>query len=162
MLGSIPIGMLIKTDSAGNQQWLRTYYANTGFDNYVYDLKATSDNGFLLTGSGGIASQDAWVVKVDSNGCEIVNCNVGINEFQVSDFKLNVYPNPATSEINISIEGENINDYEIFIFNVLGKEQKIVQSNSIISVSELASGIYFITATSKDGKQRFIEKFVKE
>ena len=162
MLGSVPIGMLIKTDSAGNQQWIRTYYANTAIDNYIYDLKSTSDNGFLMTGSGYIASQDAWVVKVDSNGCEIANCNVGVEEFQISNFGLNVYPNPSSNEINISIDGEDLNDYEITIINVIGKIQSIENNSSIINISELSSGIYFISATSKNGKQHFIEKFVKE
>lgn len=162
MLGSIPIGMLIKTDSAGNQQWLRTYYANTLIDNYVYDLKQTADGGFIIVGTGYITSQDAWVVKVDSNGCEVANCNVSVEEFQLADSRLNVYPNPSSNEIHISIDGENLDNYEIIITNILGKKQSIENNSSEVNISELISGIYFISATSIDGKQRFIEKFVKE
>lgn len=162
MLGSIPIGMLTKTDSAGNQQWLRTYYANASFDNYVYDLKQTSDNGFLLTGSGGIASQDAWIVKVDSAGCEIANCNVGINELNTQILKINIYPNPANDKITITINDGQLTEYEIKIINVLGQIQSIEPNNKIIDVSKLSSGIYFVSATSKDGKYRLSEKFVKK
>lgn len=162
MVGSVPIGMLIKTDSVGNQKWLRTYYANPSNDNYVYDVKQTSDNGFILVGSGNLTGQDAWVVKVDSAGCEIANCNLGVNEFQITDFKLQLYPNPASNEINILIEGEDLNNYEISILNVLGEIQSVKYNSFAIAVSQLSPGIYFISATSKDGKHRFIEKFVKE
>ena len=155
-------GLLIKTDSLGNQQWLRTYFANSTNANYIYDIKLANNNGFVMTGSGNVSGQDSWLVKVDSSGCEIANCNVGVNEVQILDSQLFLYPNPASSEINISIDGENINDYEISIINILGEIQKIKIENSKIAVSEFASGVYFISAIRKDGKQRMSQKFVKE
>ena len=161
-VGANPWGLLIKTDSLGNQQWLRTYYANPSNDNYIYDVKQASDNSFVLFGTASITGQDAWVVKVDSAGCEIANCNVGVEELQVESSKLKVYPNPASTQINISIEGEDIEDYEIAIMNVLGETQKVNIDQSAISVSELSSGIYFLSAVSKDGRHRLTQKFVKE
>ncbi len=160
--GAIPWGLLIKTDSLGNQQWLRTYYKDPTKDNYFYDVKSTQDSGFIISGAGLVATADPWLVKVDSNGCEIANCNVGINEFPISDSQLQVFPNPASNEINILIEGENLSDYEISIINILGKAQKIEDYLNAISISHLASGIYFITATSKNGKRKLSQKFIKE
>ncbi len=119
MLGNVPIGMLVKTDSSGNQLWLRTYYANPSIDNYIYDVKHTSDNGFILTGSGNLTGQDAWVVKVDSNGCEYAGCNVGIEELGANNGEYEVYPNPATSEITLTT---NQQPKTIHIYNVLGEE----------------------------------------
>lgn len=161
-IGGIPWGLLIKTDSSGNQQWLRTFYKDPSKDNYFYDVKQTADNGFIMSGFGLVATSDPWLVKVDSNGCEITNCNVGVEEFQLSDSRLQIYPNPTSNEINISIEGKDLNDYEVAIINVLGEVQKAKIENSKISVSEYASGIYFITASSKDGKHRLSQKFVKQ
>ena len=158
MLGALPIGMLVKTDSSGNQKWLRTYYNNTSVDEYFYDVKHTSDNGFIMSGF----TTNGWLVKVDSNGCEIANCNLGIEEHKIENLMLNVYPNPATTEITISIENDNIRNYEIIVINILGKEQKIEKNTSIVSLSGFSSGIYFITAISKDGKHRLSQKFVKE
>lgn len=157
--GTNPWGFLLKVDSLGNEIWLRSYYANSGNHNYIYDVKQTSDSGFIMTGSGNIMGQDAWVVKVDSAGCEIVNCNVGVEVFQVQSSVLQVYPNPATSEINISIEGEDINEYEISVNNILGECQKIKIAHSIIDISDLASGVYFITAIKEN--KRFVCKFIK-
>ncbi|MCX6296888.1 MAG: T9SS type A sorting domain-containing protein [Bacteroidetes bacterium] len=152
------VGLLIKTDSSGNQQWLRTYYNNFTIDNYFYDVKHTLDNGYIMSGF----TNHGWLVKVDSNGCEIANCNVGIDEFQSILPMFNVFPNPARNEINLLIEGENINDFEITIINVFGEKEKVYKGNSTINISYLESGVYFITAISKDGKCRLSEKFIKE
>ncbi|HEY0029911.1 MAG TPA: T9SS type A sorting domain-containing protein [Bacteroidia bacterium] len=157
-----PWGLLIKTDSSGNQQWLRTFYANSFNANYVYDLKLTSNNEFIMVGSGNVTGQDAWVIMVDSAGCEIANCNVGIEEFESSDSKLHVFPNPASSEITLSIEGEELNGYEITITDILGKQQKMNGDHSKIPVSQLTSGVYIISAKRMDGKKYFSEKFLKQ
>jgi hypothetical protein len=160
-VGGFPLGLLIKTDSLGNQQWLRTYYANPANANYIYDLKATSDNGFIMVGSGNITGQDAWVVKVDEFGCEVANCSVGVNEFPISDDKLVLYPNPAGNEINLEILELNVSDSKVEVVNILGEIQKFQISDSKINISHFAGGLYFITITGRDGK-RWTEKFVKE
>ncbi|MCC6838360.1 MAG: T9SS type A sorting domain-containing protein [Bacteroidia bacterium] len=142
MLGSIPIGMLVKTDSLGNQQWLRTYYNNPVKDNYVYDVKLTLDNGFILSGFALETTSDAWLVKVDSVGCEIAGCNVGIEEYLQGNFILNVYPNPSNNTITITVSEPT----QIKIINMLGEVviEKQVQNNSVIDINDLSNGIYFI------------------
>jgi hypothetical protein len=100
------------------------------------------------------------VVKVDEFGCEVANCSVGINELQIPDGKLVLYPNPANSELTLQIENFNISDSHIEVTNTLGESQKIQISNSKIDVSHFASGVYFMSV-SADGK-RWVEKFVKE
>lgn len=159
-------GLLIKTDSAGNQQWLRTYYANPSNNSYVYDLKATSDNGFIMVGSGNITGQDAWVVKVDEFGCEVSNCNVGVNEFHPdsyrdSDQKLILYPNPASNKINLEISDLQISDLQVSVINILGEVQNVQIMNSAIDISQLAEGVYFVSVTDTDGR-RWVEKFIKQ
>jgi Secretion system C-terminal sorting domain len=158
----LPYGLLIKTDSLGNQQWLRTYYANISNENYVYDVKHTSDNGFILTGSGNIISQDAWVVKVDSNGCEIANCNVGFNEYTLDEGLMNIYPNPATTEIHLSMEEKVWGEYEIRIFNTLGELEITETTSTTLSIAHLSSGVYLMSVIGKDGKHRAMQRFVKE
>ncbi len=154
-------GMLIKTDSIGNQLWLRTYYANANNDNYVYDVKHSSDNGFILTGSGNLTGQDAWVVKVDSNGCEFAGCNVGIEELGVDGGEIGIYPNPATNEIMLAT---NQPLKAIHIYNVLGEEvlklERIATSEKAIDVSTWKAGVYFLEVETEKGVTR--KKLVKE
>jgi hypothetical protein len=62
---------LIKTDSAGNMQWNKTY-GGTG-DDYAYSLVQTVDGGYSLFGMtfpGGLLTGigDYWLVKTDSAG----------------------------------------------------------------------------------------------
>ncbi|MCJ7423598.1 hypothetical protein MUP01_04930 [Candidatus Bathyarchaeota archaeon] len=60
---------LVKTDSAGNAQWNKTY---GGIDwDYAHALVVTSDGGYALvgdTGSFGAGGYDFWLVKTDSLG----------------------------------------------------------------------------------------------
>jgi hypothetical protein len=61
---------LIKTDSEGNELWSKTY-GGTGSD-YGYSIcKASSDNGFIITGyttSYGAGSKDVYLIRTNSNG----------------------------------------------------------------------------------------------
>jgi hypothetical protein len=60
---------LVKTDSAGNQNWSRTY-GGSG-DDLAYSLVATSDGGYALAGhtsSFGAGYYDFYLVKTDSAG----------------------------------------------------------------------------------------------
>jgi hypothetical protein len=64
-------GLLLKTDSAGNLQWQKTY-GGSG-DDAFYGITATTDGGYILTGltnSTGAGEYDVWLVKVDSSGTE--------------------------------------------------------------------------------------------
>src|SRR3989304_6257964 len=60
---------LVKTDSAGNHQWNKTY-GGTNADNAL-SLVRTSDEGYALVGytdSFGAGNRDFWLVKTDSSG----------------------------------------------------------------------------------------------
>ena len=60
---------LIKTDTAGNEQWNQTYGGTEG--DFVCSLIQTSDGGYALagsTGSYGAGSSDFWLVKTNGSG----------------------------------------------------------------------------------------------
>lgn len=63
--------MLIKTDSAGNQQWLK-HYGGAGNDRAL-SVMQTIDHGFILggyTNSSGNGSEDMYLIKIDSSGTQ--------------------------------------------------------------------------------------------
>lgn len=58
---------LVKVNPSGDTIWTRTYSGN-GFE-YAYDVKNTSDGGYIIAGSTQIAGVDnALLMKISSNG----------------------------------------------------------------------------------------------
>lgn len=69
----IAINRLIKLDPFGNTLWSKEYYTRPDLTQYIYDIKPTSDGGYIMSGSAfpvGINTQHAWLVKTNCNGEE--------------------------------------------------------------------------------------------
>ncbi len=78
-----------------------------------------------------------------------------------NEFEIGIFPNPATSMLNILSNNQIIQDIEIFTSE--GRKVLDVDSNSVnpsIDVSTLSAGIYFIQFYS--GKNVVAKKFIKE
>jgi len=72
---------------------------------------------------------------------------------------LNLYPNPVTSSLVV----ETRYPLQLAIYNVQGKlmVDRAISSTYTMNLSELARGIYFLTATDEQGKV-YSQKVVKE
>jgi hypothetical protein len=85
--------------------------------------------------------------------------SVGINELQKSKFSL--CPNPATDKITIETIGET-QDLYFEIVNIEGHQimtNQITQPKTMIDISELPSGVYFVRLTNERTVE--IGKFIK-
>jgi hypothetical protein len=65
-----PIGLFAKVSPQGELIWERGYFTREDFHNYIYDIKPTSDGGYIFCGSAVDSIQKAWVVKTDCFGCD--------------------------------------------------------------------------------------------
>ncbi len=72
---------------------------------------------------------------------------------------LNIYPNPASSELTIDLKGEKIQSTKVM--NISGQlVLQSVSSNSKINISELPANIYFVEVKTANNIYR--SKFVKQ
>ncbi|NOQ27531.1 MAG: M6 family metalloprotease domain-containing protein [Bacteroidales bacterium] len=75
---------------------------------------------------------------------------------------VNVYPNPASSYINVQVTNAKANGM-ISIYSATGALVKVVEMNESereIDISELASGLYLITVDTK--KEAITKQFIKK
>ena len=138
-------GFLAKTDLYGNMLWQRRYVINPSGYHYIYDVFATNDGGYILGGSCFITTSDAWLLKVDSMGCEVAGCDaVGLTE-PLNENTFSVFPNPTSDAVTFQFSSE-IQSRTLIIYDASGKEVRREETNQAsltISVREYAEGIYF-------------------
>jgi hypothetical protein len=84
----------------------------------------------------------------------------GLGTVELGSSKLAVYPNPATTEVNIALEGAKI--AQVDVADVTGR---VVSSQAVkngkVNVSNLSSGVYFLRVKDDKGVTR-IQKFIKK
>ncbi|MEN9522575.1 MAG: hypothetical protein RL065_952 [Bacteroidota bacterium] len=85
------------------------------------------------------------------------NAPNGINNL-VALSKLSVYPNPATSELNIEVKGEKIEAVKITSIN--GQIMNSEFAANKINISNLSSSVYFVEVKTSNNIYR--TKFIKE
>jgi hypothetical protein len=104
-------GWLMKVSSTGDSLWYRQYRLMTGMDSehMLYDAIPTSDDGYIACGYVNpvlpdTGTQDVWVVKVDSLGCESPTiCWVNLPEIMPAPNtkQLQISPNPANETFTV-------------------------------------------------------------
>ncbi|MDG1477233.1 MAG: T9SS type A sorting domain-containing protein, partial [Vicingaceae bacterium] len=157
---------MVKYDGNGNLLWKRDFDKYGGNShNYFWDIHQTYDKGFVICGdilNTNIGEKSMWVLKLDSNGCEIPNCTLGVTESIVNEDGLLVYPNPSSGIINFKLpEIINSNNTQLVIFDITGKVMLNTSFNTNskqLDVSSYPKGIYFYQLTT--GEERYKGKVV--
>lgn len=124
--------------------WFGGNYGTCGIDpdgNFVNPLtEGFPDNGVYLSKITGTAG-DMGIVQLGGK-------------------ELAVYPNPATTELNIQLEGSKIAKVEVA--DVTGRVIPVrVAADGKVNISNLSQGVYFLRAQDDKGVTR-IQKFIKK
>ncbi|MCC6690894.1 MAG: T9SS type A sorting domain-containing protein [Bacteroidia bacterium] len=152
-------GWIMKTNANGDSLWAIVYDYLPGFPSLFYSLNATSDNGFIIAGSANDTttsiSQQAWILKLDSMGCDSIGCQfVGLKEQQTQAKTLVLFPNPSKG--NFTVKSETAFK-KCVVMDVLGNivynEKNLQGGTTIISLSHLSNGIYFLKITDIHDKE---------
>ncbi len=159
-------GVVLETDANGDSLWMHTYENLHGHssDSFFYDISPTSDNGFILTGSmfpgpGDTGVQDIWVLKIDSNGCEISNCLINNLAQEYINHQFSIAPNPSSGIFHVFSEGDRIKKIEIY--NAIGVAIETTFNTNEIDLSKYTTGIYFGRILFDDNTRREV-KLIKE
>jgi lipopolysaccharide export system protein LptA len=129
-----------------------SHYTNGNWDANVASAATMSGSMYSMTRAG-ISSFSPFAVFDE-------NATLSIDEV-VANTIINLYPNPATDVINISVTGNN-NDMNAEIYNVSGQVvyKAAVQNNSSINISNLPDGMYYIKLNGEtaNGTKKFIKQ----
>lgn len=88
----------------------------------------------------------------------------GLEEFDFNLIESKSYPNPVVNEITISFSNDQISTFEVFIYDVLGKQiykSETTSDNVQISLQSLNNGTYYYKLVDKKNKEYTLGKFVK-
>ncbi len=144
-------GWLVKLSDDGDVIWDRRFHPviSKSDDHKMYDLKATSDGGYIFCGQATdndtsnpdieLPSQQAWVVKVDQYGCLVPGCHVGVEEFAKREGLFKIGPNPVS-------QGDLLNIYvtDIQSLSQASIEVHDMQGKLVTSIQDLASSVTYI------------------
>ena len=153
--GNLPDYFLAKYGPSGNVDWakcaggsLEDYGLNVSIDNSGNVYLVGYNAGFLTFGNityfnigvGG-GAYDMYLVKIGSS-----QMTVGGTEIFKNENGINIYPNPFTSQTNITFNEPQKNT-TIKITDVLGKEIKTITftgKQCVIEKGEMKAGVYFV------------------
>ncbi|MBS1771548.1 MAG: T9SS type A sorting domain-containing protein [Bacteroidetes bacterium] len=162
------LGWAAKVDKKGKVVWDNTYYFDTTFENAISDAVELPDHSIVFTGHSRDSNSplwrnhDMWLLKIDSNGCEIPGCvPTKIKSISNESPDVVVYPNPVYEQLYI--EGLSLNT-RIQLFDLYGRvvySSASINTKESINTSNLSPGNYILQLVNTNG-ERVIKKIVKE
>lgn len=125
--------------------------------NNTWEINFTSALGHNWVAFGEDVNGELYAASIVQGSIfRIIDNNLSVNEFDID--KLSLHPNPATTEVNFSVENERFTISEIQVFDLLGKQvlkiENISESNYRLDTAEMAKGLYLtkITTNTKESK----------
>ncbi len=87
---------------------------------------------------------------------------LGINNIAKKDIGLNIFPNPATDKLDITIAQQGFGIYTVKVMDITGKTLMQTQhtGNAALNISPLVKGTYFINISN--GQWAVTDRFVKQ
>ena len=178
---SSDMGWIIKVNQNGDSLWYREYAFLNGTDskNLLWALIETSDDGIAACGEifpapPDTGNRDAWVIKLDSIGCEFEGCDSTVGVVEQGGMEawkrggLEIWPNPAHDQITFTLpEVLAAGALEMVVYDVFGMEAwrlgglEVWPVNRMVSldVSGFSPGMYVAVITDQKSR-RYTGKFV--
>jgi len=130
-----------------------SHYQDDFFVSHIHTGNVNFDNEITLSYSG--TESRPYIAKIKTTPTDIA-------KRQMSGFPFLVYPNPATDFVGIEISDNTFTAAKFVIRDAAGKaiiEKQVDGLTTLIDVSQLPDGLYFIEARSNSGNIQ--QKFLK-
>ncbi|MFN8322383.1 MAG: T9SS type A sorting domain-containing protein [Chitinophagales bacterium] len=151
-------GWIVKLDIGGNVVWEKLYLGINASQtlNFLTDIDVLPDGSLIAVGQcqnpGQIPGQVGWFLKLDSNGCEVENCLVGIEDQPQApeggfNNQLQIQPNPASDRVWLEVEPGMLGG-ELKLYDISGRLMKKLMVEAlqfVVEVSDLSKGVYVTT-----------------
>ncbi len=139
----------VKAGSAGDDRGKGIIWDANGYCNVVgYFTNTTAFGTTFLTSAGGTYS--VFVARMNGGPSSV-------NSIKEDDKNLEIFPNPATSEVSLNFTGTPGNSYTLEVINTLGEvvyQQDIKDfsgfHNQTLNTSALNKGIYFFRVKGEE------------
>ena len=129
------------------------YFGVQDGDTVLYKFTFISDN--IQNNKDGLMFDDFhfedWVEGIEELGFDLIVSNC--------------FPNPAKNSLTISFTNDKDIQFDVYVYNILGKEIRNSQTNSNsvnLSISNFNKGTYFYKLVNRKNKIFSIGKFIKE
>lgn len=152
-------GWLNAHTPTGGHLWQRFYlpFGDGELEQGQLDaIRAHPDGGFVMAGQAraygpSIAKgQHAWLLKVDSLGCLVPGCAVGIKELTPEPVYLKVWPNPAQGEAFVLYKSaQELPEAYLVLTDMLGRERRRAPAPETdaqyhLRLHDLEAGLYVV------------------
>ena len=132
-----------------NVKWKRIYGEREVQNRltFIHDLQ---DGFYLLSGlvddDADHPTTDEWFMVVDSMGCDVTDCHLGIEEEVTETVSFSVYPNPSSDNFTIELKGKyNTTNISYKLMDLTGKiALQGSATDNTISVSDIQEGVYLV------------------
>jgi Secretion system C-terminal sorting domain len=133
--------------------------ASHGFITYRIKTKPNLANGTTISNQAGIYfDYNAPImtnIYTHTIGENLQNVFLSVENIVENNLKTRIYPNPTTRFLNIDVENDGNEVFDIKIVNTLGQtvhSQTTFSNKNQIDVLHLPQGSYFLEITSKSGR----------
>jgi hypothetical protein len=161
------------TENETNSKWFVIERSGTdgGFDSIAVVMGINNGNlttySFsdpnMLTGTNSYRLRE-----VDLTGDQRYSKVIMLQDAQVAEIKMAIYPNPAVASINYTINSASAEPVLVQVYSLTGvvmlNTQQEVQAGSnlqAVAVNNLRAGNYILKVSSQTGSFSFVEPFVK-
>ncbi len=140
---SAPYSIQLSNGNIKNEIYYSPYFESYAYDS-LYFYPADSDAYYSFSAT----VTDPWGNTVTDNFTVWVEgCSTGVYDTKFEYEKVEIYPNPATTELHVKVRGVIEDTYTITMYDMQGKSVDIIttkKTETMIDISKYPQGVYWV------------------